>query len=65
MRETASGILGEEAVAAVRRRPIETAWGLPGAACTGEAFFRRAGRQPDLPTARVQRSVQSGTSALS
>ena len=64
MRETASGILGEEAVAAVRR-PIETAWGLSGAACTGEAFFRRAGRQPDLPTVRVQRSVQSGTSALS
>ena len=39
MHETASGILGEEAVAAVRR-PVETAWGLPGAAYTGEAFFR-------------------------
>ena len=39
MHETASSIVGKEAVAAVRR-PIETAWGLPAAAYTSEEFFR-------------------------
>jgi len=39
MTNTASAIIGTDAVAAVRR-PIETAWGLPAAAYTSEEFFR-------------------------
>ena len=39
MTDTASAIVGENAVAAVRQ-PIEKAWGLPAAAYTSEEFFR-------------------------
>ena len=39
MIDSASSIVGEEAVSAVRR-PIESAWGLPAAAYTSEEFFR-------------------------
>ncbi len=39
MTDTASAIIGENAVAAVRQ-PIEKAWGLPSATYTSEEFFR-------------------------
>ncbi len=52
MTTTASAIIGTDAVAAVRR-PIETAWGLPAAACVN----LNSSSSPSIPALVLQHQV--------